>query len=489
MGYILAVDQGTSGTTTLLIDEQGRVISVASADLPQIYPKPGWVEHSGIEIKKSVAQSISLALSQAGINKHEIIAIGITNQRETLCVFDRDNKPLKNFIVWQCRRSVDICEKLKTQGLEDFLHARTGLLLDPYFSASKLSWLFEQDPSLKEAAQKGHALVGTVDSFLAHWMTGGLSHVTDVSNASRTMLMDLKTCEYDDDCLNIFSIPKVCLPKIHKNIGNFGTTRNLEFLPDGIPITALAGDQQAALFGQSCFEPGDAKATFGTGCFILLNTGPRPIFSQHGILTSVAYQIGSQPIYCLEGSAFIAGAAVQFLIDAFGLIKSPKELEALARSVENNGGVTFVPALCGLGAPHWRPEARGILNGLSRATTKGHIARATLEGIALQNKDILDAMAYDAPALTKLKVDGGACTNNLLIEFHADLLGIPCLRSANPHKTALGVAYMAGLAIGVFEDLKAIKKLEKDPEIFIPAQDRSWTKQSIHAYRKSIEKL
>jgi glycerol kinase len=489
MGYILAVDQGTSSTTALLMDELGNIKSVASAQLPQIYPQPGWVEHSGAEIKKAVMLSINQALSQANITNTEILGIGITNQRETLCIFDHDSEPLRNFIVWQCRRSTDLCEKLKSQDLEDFLHKRTGLLLDPYFSASKISWLFEHEPALKKAAQNNQLLVGTVDSFLVHWLSGGLSHVTDVSNASRTMLMNLITCDYDDDCLNIFGVPKVCLPKINKNIGNFGVTKNLNFLPDGIPIVALAGDQQAALFGQCCFDPGDAKATFGTGCFILLNTGSKPIFSNHGMLTSVAFQIDTQAIYCLEGSAFIAGAATQFLIDAFALIKSPHDLEALARSVENNGGVTFVPALCGLGAPHWRPQARGSLSGLSRATTKGHIARATLEGIALQNLDIFDAMAQDAPPLTQLKVDGGASVNNLLIQLHADLLGIPCLRSLNFDKTALGVAYMAALALGIFENLEAIKKLDKNLEIFVPALDKSWTKASIAAYRQAVERL
>jgi len=489
MGYILAVDQGTTSTTSLLIDEHGHIVGVGSAQLPQIYPEPGWVEHDGLEIKKAVTKSIGEALKQARIKAHEIIGIGVTNQRETICVFDHENKPLKKFIVWQCRRSLDICENLKAQGLEEFLHKKTGLLLDPYFSASKLKWLFEQDPDLLQAAEYNKALVGTVDSFLVHWFTDGASHVTDLTNASRTMLMNLKNGEYDDECLKIFGVPKICLPKIHKNISNFGVTKNLGFLPNNIPIVALAGDQQAALFGQHCFDSGDAKATFGTGCFILLNTGTSPIFSKSGLLTSVAYQIDSQPIYCLEGSAFIAGALADFLKDAFSLINSPDELEALARSVDNNGGVTFVPALCGLGAPHWRPEARGVLSGLSRATTKGHIARASLEGIALQNAAIFNAMAQDAPRLTRLKIDGGASMNNLLIEFHADLLNIPCVRSSQPHKTALGVAYMAGLGLGVFKNLDEIRKLDGCSDIFLPNQERGWITQSLDAYHTAVNKL
>lgn len=489
MGYLLAIDQGTTATTTLIIDKLGAIRGMGSALHPQVYPKPGWVEHDGHQIKNSVAQSVQACLGDAHISPFEIDALGITNQRETLCLFDHSNEPVHPFIVWQCRRSQEICERLRKRNLADFIHQRTGLHLDPYFSATKLLWLFEHYPNLKQQAQKGEVLVGTIDSFLTHWLSGNSCHITDVTNASRTMLMDINTCEWSDECCNIFSVPKSCLPTIKKNLGPFANTKGLSFLPDGIPIAALAGDQQAALFGQHCFASGDAKATFGTGGFVLLNTGTKPIFSTHGLLTSVAYQIDHKPIYCLEGSAFIAGAAIQFLIDAFGLVKTPPEIEELAKSVPDNAGVIFVPALCGLSAPYWRSDARGAFFGLSRATTKGHIARATLEGIVLQNTDIMQAMAKDALALTKLKVDGGASSNNLLMQMQADLLGINCLRSHNPHKTALGVAYMAGLAIGMYDGIHAIQAMEQDTFVFAPNPDRAWAQKTIEAYRLAVNKI
>jgi glycerol kinase len=489
MAYILAVDQGTTSTTTFIVNAHGDIVGSGSAHLQQRYPKPGWVEHDGNDIKEAVRTSVRQALTHAGINSHEIRALGLTNQRETVGLFDKNNTALTNFIVWQCRRSDRICEKLKQKNLETELHAITGLYLDPYFSASKLAWIFENNPELRSKAQKREILVGTVDSFLVHWFTNGARHLTDITNASRTMLMNLKTGHWDARCLEIFDVPEACLPQITKNIGNFGVTKNLDFLPDDIPITALAGDQHAALFGQACFDPGDAKATFGTGCFILLNTGTEPIFSHHGLVTSIAYQLDDQKIYCLEGSVFIAGAAIEFLINAFGLAQTPQEIQKLAETCTSSDGVIFIPALVGLGAPHWQPHARGAFFGLTRGTSKGNIARAALEGIALQNTDICRAMAEDAGVLKQLKVDGGASADNLLMQVHADLLNLRCVRTATTQKTAMGVAYMAGLAIGMFENLEKIRKLDKVSKEFFPNQDRSWANKIIQAYHEAIKKL
>jgi glycerol kinase len=455
----------------------------------QHYPQAGWVEHDGEQIKKAVRESVISALSSATINPSEISAIAITNQRETIGLFDHKTKAHTPFIVWQCRRSQSICDELKEKNLEKRLHALTGLYLDPYFSASKLSWLFRDNPSLKNKAERRELLAGTIDTFLLHWLSAGNFHVSDVTNASRTMLMDLRNLKWSDECLDIFAIPKNCLPHISNNTGDFGHTKGLDFLPDNIPIAALIGDQQAALCGQYCFKSGDAKATFGTGSFILLNTGKDPYFSKHGLLTSVAYKIGDDVRYCLEGSAFIAGAAFDFLINAFGLIKDADEIESLAKSVKDSAGVIFVPALCGLGAPHWNSHARGLLSGLSRATTKGHIARATLEGIALQNADICNAMIEDAHPITKLKVDGGASVNDLLMQLHADLLAIPCIRSLSAQKTALGAAYLAGHYRGIFPNLDDLKTLDTATTTFKPAHDRSSILASQKAYRDALKKL
>lgn len=489
MGIIMAIDQGTTSTKTLIIDEHRRILGQSSATFAQHYPQPGWVEHRAFEIKESVQRSVEGALCAAAIDPCSIDAIGITNQRETICLFDSDTQSPLPFIVWQCRRSQPICERLKDNKLEARLHRITGLHIDPYFSASKLQWIFEEYPEQKRKAESGELMAGTIDSFLCHWFSHGSLHITDVTNASRTMLMDLKSCAWSDECLDIFSIPKRCLPEIKKCTGPFGFTKNLSFLPDGIPIAAIAGDQHAALFGHHCFNSGNAKATFGTGCFILLNTGPQLYFSTHGLLSSIAFQLADKPVYCLEGSAFIAGAALQFLIDAFGLIKHPSEIEALACSVPDNGGVIFVPALCGLGAPHWQPDATGLFTGLTRGTLRGHVARATLEGIALQNTDIIDAMTDDAFNLSYLNVDGGAAQSDLLMQIQADLLNVICRRSQCPHKTALGIAEMAGLAVGIYRDLDHLTSIKDAGTEFVPNADRSWAQQTINSYRQATKSL
>lgn len=488
MDFILAIDQGTTANTVLLVNDKGKIIAQASDEYPQHYPKPGYVEHLGHEIKRSVEKACREAIEKAGIKPNAIAGIAITNQRETVCLYEPNGECIRPFIVWQCRRSTDICEELTAKKLNDFFHKKTGLHLDPYFSGSKLLWLFREDSTLLKKTQSGQVLFGTIDSFLCHWLSGQQLHITDPTNASRTMLMDIETCQWSDECLDIFSVPKACLPTIMNNLGPYGKTKALGFLPDGIPIAAMAGDQQAALFGQACFNKGDAKATFGTGCFILLNTGTDLIFSNHGLVTSVAYKLNDMPIYCLEGSAFIAGAAVQFLRDSFGLIKSASEVEALAKTVPDSAGLIFVPALCGLPAPHWKPHARGLLAGLERGTQKGHIARATLEGIALQNTDILSAMAEDGVKPLQLKVDGGAAQNDLLMQIQADLLNIPCLRPVSSQKTAVGAAYLSGLALGMFSSIDDIKKIKDSEEEFRPVNNRSWAQSLIERYRHTLSK-
>ena len=487
MDFILAIDQGTTATTVLIVNKQGQIVAEGSHEYPQHFPQPGWVEHNGLEIKNSVEKAVRDAIEKARIKLNQIAGIGITNQRETVCFFDHSGVPVRPFIVWQCRRSTSICEELKAKNLNSFFHQKTGLHLDPYFSGSKLLWLFREDPSLLRKAQQGEILFGTIDSFLCHWLSGGSLHITDITNASRTLLMDLKTGEWNDECLDFFSVPKKCLPSIVKNIGPYGKTKGLNFLPDGIPIAAMAGDQQAALFGQLCLEKGDAKATYGTGCFILLNTGRDLVFSNHGLITSVAYQLGDERVYCMEGSAFIAGAAVQFLRDNLGLIKSASDVEALAKTEIDSRGVVFVPALSGLGAPYWKPDARGVLAGLDRGTSKGHIARATLEGIALQNTDILTAMEKDGVKPLRLKVDGGAAKNDLLMQVQADLLGVPCIRPESSQKTGVGAAYLALIALRLVDSVAAIKNFSEKSKQFSPNPERTWADGLIAHYRRMLQ--
>jgi glycerol kinase len=489
MDYILAIDQGTTVTTAMIMNRDAKIISQGSSEYPQHYPKAGFVEHLGAQIKISVKNACSIAIKKAKINPNDIIGIGITNQRETVALFEHNGECVRPFIVWQCRRSKGICDDLKKRNLNKFFHEKTGLPLDPYFSASKLLWLFRQESELLKQAQAGRIIFGTIDTFLCHWFSDGDLHITDSTNASRTMLMDIRSCQWDEQCLDIFSIPKQMLPSIRKSIGPYGKTKNLGFLPDGIPIAAIAGDQQAALFGQACFNIGDAKATYGTGSFILLNTGEKLIFSKYGLVTSIAYHIDNNPIYCLEGSAFIAGAAVQFLRENLGIIETADQVEELANSVVDNGGVVFIPALCGLGAPHWRAEARGVFFGLHRGTKKGHIARATLEGIALQNTDIIMAMAEEGVKPISLKVDGAAAKNNLLIQIQADLLDVVCIRPKNFQKTVLGIAYLAALALGVFSSIKDIMKTEEKLENFKPNLDRTAAIEMIKNYHLFLKKI
>ncbi len=477
-GHVLAIDQGTTGTTVLVLDEHLNVISRLNREFPQLYPRPGWVEHDPEAIWDSTQATIQGALDRSGISSSSIAGIGITNQRETTVVWRRgDGRPVHNAIVWQCRRTQDFCAELKQQGHEELFRSRTGLVLDPYFSGTKIRWILDHVDGARAQAEAGDLAFGTIDSFLVWRLSGGQAHVTDVSNASRTLLMSLEDLDWDDDLLGPMGVPRSVLPEIRSCSEVYTHTRGLDVLPDGIPIAGMAGDQQAALFGQVCFRPGEAKCTYGTGSFLLMNTGTSPVTSDRGLLTTVAWKVGDQVDYALEGSAFIAGAAVQWLRDGLGIIQSAPEIEALAASVSDSGGVTFVPALTGLGAPYWRPEARGLITGIDRGVTRAHIARATLEGVALQNGDILSAMEADAGVkLSRLKVDGGASANNLLMQYQCDILNVPIVRPTLLETTALGAGLLAGLATGVWKDKAEAEDAWKADRHFEPsmqAEERS----------------
>jgi len=465
---ILAIDQGTTGTTALLIDESLAIRGRHTEEFAQIYPQPGWVEHDPEAIMASVTTAVAKAIAAAGVDPGDIAGIGITNQRETTVVWDRSTgAAIHNAIVWQCRRTAGACALLKEEGHELAFRARTGLVLDPYFSGTKIAWQLDHVAGARARAEAGELAFGTIDSFLVWRLTGGAVHVTDASNASRTLLMNLKTGDWDPELADILSVPTAVLPEIRSCSEIYGATRGFPGLPDGIPVAGMAGDQQAALFGQACYDVGEAKCTYGTGAFMLMNIGETPIQSTNGLLTTVAWRLGDRTVYALEGSAFIAGAAVQWLRDGLGIIEEASDSEALAAQVTDSGGVYFVPALTGLGAPYWRPNARGVIYGITRGTTRAHIARATLEGIAFQNLDVLRAMEADLKKpLATLKVDGGAAANDLLMQFQADLLGVDLVRPALLETTALGAAFLAGLAVGVWPDLETVRQTWKQDAQF-----------------------
>jgi glycerol kinase len=454
---ILAIDQGTTGTTVAIFDQSCGMRAKVNTEFRQIFPKPGWVEHDLEDIWASVITSIQKALASCGASGGDVRAIGITNQRETTGVWERaGGKPQHNAIVWQCRRTTKLCQELKKTH-EPLFRERTGLVLDPYFSGTKLRWLLEHVDGLRSRAEQGQVCFGTIDSFLVFRLTGRQKHVTDVSNASRTLMMNLQTLTWDPELLQILGVPPAMLPEIRPSSEEYGTTRSVEGLPDGIPICSMAGDQQAALFGQACFRPGQVKCTYGTGAFVLMNTGDRPVKSSRGLLTTVGWKIGDEVVYALEGSVFIAGAAVQWLRDGLGILSESAEIEKLAASVDSSDGVVFVPALVGLGAPRWNPDARGIVTGITRGTTAAHLARATLEGIALQVRDVVEAMRQDLNReVAFLRVDGGASRNDLLLQFQADLLGMDIHRPRITETTALGAALLAGLAAGVWKNRNEI---------------------------------
>jgi glycerol kinase len=491
--FVMAIDQGTTGTTVLILDKQLAMRSKVNVEFRQIFPKPGWVEHDLDDVWGSVHAGIQKALREAGLRgssdaAREIAGIGITNQRETTALWDRrSGKPVHNAIVWQDRRTADMCARLKAEGREGQIREKTGLVLDPYFSATKLRWLLDHVRGAREKAESGQLAFGTIDSFLTWRLTGGAVHVTDVSNASRTSLMELRTCSWDDGLLDLFEIPRAVLPEIRSSSEVYGHTKNTRGLPDGIPVAGIAGDQQAALFGQACFEPGEAKCTYGTGAFLLQNVGTEPLVSRHGLLTTVAWKIGNETHYALEGSSFIAGAAVQWLRDGLKLIERSSDVEALAKTVKDSGEVVFVPALAGLGAPHWRPEARGLLAGLTRGTQAGHVARAVLEGIAFQIHDLAEAMMKDAGRGTPaFRVDGGAAANDLLMQFQADLLGVPVERPRMVETTALGAAFLCGLATGVWPNREEISRSFRVGKRFEPKMKAEERERHLAKWRRAL---
>ncbi len=456
--YILALDQGTSSSRAIVFDRDGNTKAVSQKEFTQIFPKPGWVEHNPMEIWSSQASVIAEAMTSIGISGTDIAAIGITNQRETTIVWDaHTGKPVYNAIVWQDRRTSAYCDALKRDGRTDLIRSKTGLIIDAYFSATKILWILENVPGAREKAEEGRLRFGTVDTWLIWKLTRGEVHVTDVSNASRTMLFNIHTLDWDRELLRLFGIPASMMPEVKSSSEVYGHTKT-SFLAQEVPIAGIAGDQQAALFGQMCTEPGSVKNTYGTGCFMLMNSGERPIMSSNNLLTTVAWKIGDKVNYALEGSIFVAGSVIQWLRDGLGIIRKSSDIEKLACTVPDNGGVYFVPALTGLGAPHWDQYAKGSIYGLTRGTTAGHIARAALEGIAFQTMDIVNAMQRDAGIrLRELKVDGGASRNNLLMQFQADILGTSVIRPKVTETTALGAAYLAGLAVGYWESIDHIK--------------------------------
>lgn len=466
--YILAMDQGTTSSRAIVFNRGGNIIGVKQIPFPQIYPKPGWVEHDPQEIWRTQLEAARGALTAAQIESSQVEAIGITNQRETTLVWERaTGKPVYNAIVWQCRRSADICKELSALGLSETIHARTGLVLDPYFSGTKLVWLFNEIPGLRARAERGELAFGTVDSWLIYNLTG--RHATDATNASRTMLFNIHTGTWDEDILKALQIPASILPEVLPSSGEFGKTKP-ELFGREIPVTGCAGDQQAALFGHACFEPGSAKNTYGTGCFTLMNTGSVPVASRHNLLTTVAWDLGKGFTYALEGSVFIAGAVVQWLRDELGLLADSADSEALARSVADTGGVYVVPAFVGMGAPYWDPEVRGTIVGITRGTNRARLVRAALEAIAYQSRDLLVAMENDfGSALPYIKADGGAAANSFLMQFQADVLDRPVILPEVNEVTALGAAYLAGLQVGYWADVKEVERNWRKRREFLPA--------------------
>jgi glycerol kinase len=484
--HVLAIDQGTTSTRAVVYDATGRPVGSAARELTQHYPQPGWVEHDPEEIWQSVADVVPRALDAARCAPDRLAAIGLTNQRETVVLWERaGGRPVVRAVVWQDRRTADFCRQHKAD--EPWIHERTGLVLDPYFSATKVRWLLDQDPQLRAQAEAGGLACGTIDSFLIWRLTGGRSHVTDASNASRTLLLDLHTIAWADDLRRYFGVPRALLPDVRPSAGDFGTTSGLGFLPDGLPIMGVAGDQQAALFGQCGFTPGEAKCTYGTGAFFLLHTGDRPILSRHGLLSTVAAAPAGRPQYALEGSVFIAGAAVQWLRDGLKLITAAEEVEALAANSDADQPVLFVPGFVGLGAPHWVAEARGVLFGLTRGTTAADLARAALEGVAFQVADLIEAAQKDArEPLRCLRVDGGMARNALFLQRQADVLGLPVLQSPHGESTARGAAFLAGLRAGIWPDTDSLRRLAEDARHFEPRLAEEKRRRQLAQWRKAV---
>ena len=489
MKYLLALDQGTTSSRCIIFDEGGRILSKVQREFSQIFPQDGWVEHDATEIWASQMGVAVEAMLQLGISAKDIAGIGITNQRETVVVWEKESgKPICNAIVWQCRRTADVCDRLKEQGLEAEIRSRTGLLIDPYFSATKLCWILDHTPGARERAERGELLFGTVDSWLIYQLTGGRVHATDPSNASRTMLFNIHTMQWDEELLRLFRIPACMLPQVLPSSGIFGYTEPHLF-GASIPIAGVAGDQQAALFGQCGFDVGDAKNTYGTGGFLLMNTGKTAVNPQQGLLSTVGWQIGEDVSYVLEGSVFVCGAVVQWLRDGLGMIKNAAESEKLAKRVPDNGGVYLVPAFVGLGAPYWDAYARGGIQGLTRATRREHIVRAALESMAYQTTDALLAMQQEATvSLGALRVDGGASANDFLMQFQADVLGIPLIRPACVETTAWGAASLAGLATGVYSDLNNLRRVWRIDQEFAPQMPEDAREHLLVEWHRAVER-
>lgn len=488
--YAAAIDQGTTSTRFMVFDHNGKVVTVEQKEHEQIYPQPGWVEHDPMEIWQRTQEVVKGGLQKSGINPKDIAAIGVTNQRETTIVWEKDTgKPIYNAIVWQDTRTDKICDELAKDGGQDRFRPKVGLPLATYFSGPKIRWILDNIPGARERAEKGELLFGNIDTWVIWNLTGGPKggvHVTDVSNASRTMLMNLNTLDWDDEILGIMRVPRAMLPAIKASSEVYGPVRNGEL--EGIPVAGDLGDQQAALFGQVCFNPGEAKNTYGTGCFMLLNTGTRAVQSKNGLLTTLGYKVGSQPaMYALEGSIAITGALVQWLRDNLGLISKSSEIEDLAKTVEDNGGIYFVPAFSGLFAPYWRSDARGVIVGMTRYVNRGHIARAALEATAYQVREVLDAMNKDSGVnLTALKVDGGMVFNELLMQFQADILGVPVIRPTVAETTSLGAAYAAGLAVGFWEKIDDLRANWGQDKVWEPKMDPGERERLYNGWKKAV---
>ncbi len=488
--YILALDQGTTSCRALLFSKSGEIVSTAQKEFTQHFPKPGWVEHNALEIWATQSGMAAEAASYKGVGGEQIAAIGITNQRETVVVWDKNTgEPVYNAIVWQDKRTADYCDQLKKAGKADMIREKTGLVIDAYFSGTKVKWILDNVEGARERAEAGELLMGTIDTWLIWKMTHGDLHVTDVTNACRTLFFNINTLDWDDELLTLFDIPKSILPEVKQSSENYGKTRG-EFFAHDVPIAGIAGDQQAALFGQMCTEKGMVKNTYGTGCFMLMNIGDKPIFSKNNLLTSVAWQINGKAEYVLEGSIFIAGAVVQWLRDSLKIIESSSEVEKLAGSVDSSEGVYFVPAFAGLGAPHWNQYAQGTIFGLTRGSTDAHIARAALESIAYQTLDIVKAMEADSGiSIQELRVDGGATVNNMLMQFQADVLNTTTVRPKIVETTVMGAAFLAGLAVGYWESVDEIREIWQTDVTFTPTADREQMEEGIAGWYKAISAL
>ncbi|HEX2854408.1 MAG TPA: glycerol kinase GlpK [Opitutaceae bacterium] len=489
--FILALDQGTTSSRAIVFDRRGRARGTAQQEFPQHFPRPGWVEHDPADLWETIRRTARGALAKAGVTGGDIAAIGLTNQRETTLLWDRaTGRPVAPAIVWQDRRTADLCTRLKARGLEAMFRRKTGLLLDPYFSGTKLAWLLDHVPGARQRATRGELAFGTVDTWLLWKLTAGKVHATDVSNASRTLLLNLRTGDWDAELLRALRIPRAVLPLVRASSQHYGTVETIPALR-GVPISGVAGDQQAALFGQACFRPGLAKNTYGTGCFLLLHTGEKPVASRHQLLTTIAWRLGENgPLeYALEGSVFIGGAVVQWLRDSLGLIAKSADVEALAGRVADNGGVYLVPAFAGLGAPHWDAAARGAIVGLTRGSTAAHVARAAVESIAYQSADLLHAMEADAKLkLREVRVDGGATINDRLMQFQSDLLRVPVIRPRTTETTALGAAYLAGLAVGFWKNREEIAALWRIDQTFRPKAPAAAMKKLQADWRRAVER-